>query len=135
MLADAIGQALPDLRAEAEALMTSTCSIAPPGTEPVTDPDTFEVTFPPGTAVYTGPCRVRPASQGQGSSATAGGAEVFSFDYLVSIPFAEADVREGHQLTISASPDPALVGVVVEVQKVDRGEQITARRLFCNEVA
>ncbi len=60
---------------------------------------------------------------------------MFTFDYLVSIPFAEADVQEGHRVTISASPDPALVGVVVEVQKVDRGEHITARRLFCREVA
>ena len=134
MLADDIAWVLPDLRLQAEAEMASTCSIAPPGVEPVTDPDTGGVTFPPGVAIYTGKCRVRPSS-GQGATAQAGGAEVFVYDYLVSIPFAEADVAEGHRVTISDSPDPALVGVVVEVTKVDRGDYLTARRLFCNEVS
>lgn len=133
MLADAVGWALPGLRAEAEALMTSTCTIAPEGTEPVTDPDTGEVTFPPGVAVYTGKCRVRPAA-GQGSTAESGGAEVFVYDYLISIPFAETDVVEGMRVTVDSSPDPALLTVVVEVTKVDRGDHLTARRLFCNEV-
>jgi hypothetical protein len=45
-----------------------------------------------------------------------------------------AGVQEGHRVTVTSSPDPALVGVVLEVHKVDRGENITARRLSCNEV-
>jgi hypothetical protein len=70
-----------------------------------------------------------------GINARGGGAQVFAFDYLVSVPFAVTDVQEGHRVTVTASPDPALVGVTVEVQKVDRGEHITARRLSCNEVS
>jgi hypothetical protein len=43
-------------------------------------------------------------------------------------------VIEGHRLTVTFSPDLALVGITVEVQKVDRGDNITARRLACSEV-
>lgn len=99
----------------------------------MTDPVTGEVTFPAGTAVYTGKCRVRPAGR-EGQTAEAGGRELFTFDYLVSVPFSVAGVQEGHRVTVTSSPDPALVGVVLEVHKVDRGENITARRLSCNEV-
>jgi hypothetical protein len=121
-------------RSYAEALMSSACTIAPRGTTPTTDPDTGDVTFPAGVAVYSGPCRVRPADL-QARTAEAGGAEIYTFDYLVSIPFSVTGVQEGHRVTVTASPDPALVGVALEVQKVSRGETITARRLSCNEVA
>ena len=116
--------------------MTTTCSIAPPGTTPVMDPETGEVTFPDGAAVYAGPCRVRPASGPGGSSGTAqvAGVELFRFDYLVSVPFSVAGVQERDRLKITASPDPALVGVELEVRHVDRGEHLSARRLQCQEV-
>jgi hypothetical protein len=120
-------------RAFAESLMTSTCSIAPRGATPVTDEDTGEVTFPDGVAVYTGKCRVRPAEV-VGTDTAAGGAELRAFDYLVSVPFAVADVRKGHRLTITASLDPALVGRMLEVQDVHAGDHISARRLLCSEV-
>jgi hypothetical protein len=122
-------------RLAAEREMTSACTIAPRGTTPTTDPDTGEVTFPAGVAVYSGKCRVRPVTSRSGAALEIGGAQVFAFDYLVSVPFAVTDVQEGHRVTVTASPDPALVGVTVEVQKVDRGEHITARRLSCNEVS
>jgi hypothetical protein len=121
-------------RAAAESLMSSTCTIRQRGTGPVTNPTTGAVTFPAGATVYSGRCRVRPSGT-QGSTAEAGGAELFVFDYLISVPFAVTGVAEGHRVTIDASPDPALVGAEVEVQKVDRGEHITARRLACSEVA
>lgn len=121
-------------RSRAESLMTSTCTIRARSMGRTTNPTTGEVTDTPGATVYSGQCRVRPVGT-QGSTAEAGGAELFRFGYLVSIPFAEADVVEGHRVTIDASPDAALVGVVVEVQRVDRGEHITARRLFCQDVA
>jgi hypothetical protein len=44
-------------------------------------------------------------------------------------------VVAGHRLTVTASPDAALAGVTMEVQRVDRGDTITARRLFCRDVA
>jgi hypothetical protein len=118
-------------RARAESLMTSACTVFTPGA-PITDPNTGEVTNTQ-TTVWFGPCRVRPAGR-QSNPQTIGGAESFVFDYLVSLPFAATSVIEGHRLTVTSSPDPALVGITVEIQKVDRGDNITARRLACSEV-
>lgn len=117
--------------------MTSTCTIRAKSTGRTTDPDTGAVVPTPGAVVYSGRCRFRPATGPGGDSSTrdVGGVEVFSFDYLVSVPFSVSGAREGQRVTCDSSPDPALVGVEVEVQHVDRGEHITARRLQCNEVA
>jgi hypothetical protein len=137
MLADNIAWALPDLRAEAEGAMTSTCTIRARSAGQVTDPDTGEVTDIPGAIVYTGRCRVRPAS-GPGGNSTerdAGAAELLTYDYLVSVPFSVSTVVERQRVTIDSSPDPALVGIEVEILHVDRGEHITARRLVCREVS
>ena len=131
MLSDALYAALPELRVEAEQNMTSTCTVFAPG-EPITDPNTGEVTSAQET-VWFGRCRVRPAGR-EGSTLTVGGAEAFTFDYLVSVPFNVTDILEAHRLTVTASPDPALVGITVEIRKVDRGDSITARRLACTEV-
>lgn len=137
MLSDVIAGELPNLRAEAEAMMTSTCTIRVPGTEDTTDDDTGEVTRTPGATVYSGRCRIRPASGPGGDSAEreAGGAQLFVYDYLISVPFVVATVRERHRVTIDSSPDASLVGAEVEVQQIDRGDHLTARRLRCNEVA
>jgi hypothetical protein len=121
-------------RAYAESLQTSTCTIRARSTGTTTDPGSGAVTDTPGATHYSGPCRVRPAGT-QGSTADVGGAEVFTYDYVISVPFAEADVAEGDRVTVDSSPDPALVSKVVEVEKVDRGDHITARRLFCSEVS
>jgi hypothetical protein len=121
-------------RALAESLMTSTCTIRAKSTGTTMDPVTGAVVATPGALVYSGPCRVRPAGR-EAQTVEAGGAELFQSDYLVSVPFSVTTVAKGHRLTISASPDPSLVGVEVEVQKVERGEQITARRLACSEVS
>lgn len=121
-------------RTTAESLMSSACTIRGEAGESATDPETGEVTPVLGSVVYSGPCRVRPAGTVQDSD-EAGGAELFSFDYLVSVPFFVTAVIEGHRLTVDASPDPALVGRVLEIQQVARGEHITARRLSCREVS
>jgi hypothetical protein len=118
-------------RAMAARLMTSTMQFFTPG-KPVTDPNTGRVTRPQGV-VWVGPCRIRPAGT-QASTAEAGGAEVFAYDYIVSIPFEVTTVVEHMRGTVTDSPDPALAGITVEVQKVDRGDHITARRLSCTEV-
>jgi hypothetical protein len=99
------------------------------------DPQTGEVTDSQG-AVWSGPCRIRPAGGGStGGADEVGGAEVFTYDYMVSLPVAVDVVVAGHRLTVTASPDAALAGVTMEVQRVDRGDTITARRLFCRDVA
>lgn len=117
--------------------MTSTCTIRARSTGRTTDPDTGEVVPTPGAVVYSGACRFRPASGpgGDSTSRDVGGTEVFTFDYLVSVPFSVSAVREGHRVTCDSSPDPALVGIEVEVQHVDRGDNISARRLQCAEVS
>lgn len=124
-------------RALAESLMTSTCTIRDRSGGSVMDPDTLEYTATPGAVVYSGKCRIRPAAGPAGDSSTReiGGVEMYAFDYLVSVPFVVADVREGQRVTIDSSADPALVGVELEVSHVDRGEHITSRRLQCAEVA
>lgn len=114
--------------------MTSACTIFTSG-EQVTDPQTGEVTTGQHV-VWTGPCRVRPAGArgAGGQTAEIAGIPVYTFDYLVSVPFAVDAVIEGHRLTITDSPDPALAGVTLEVQRVDRGDHLSARRLACREV-
>ena len=138
MLSEAIAHGLVEMRAEAEGNMTSACTVRERGTgEPVTDPDTGAVTYPAGEVVYSGKCRIKPGGV-RSQMTEAGGAEMFSYDLEVSLPFGapgSADVREGMPLTIDASPDSAAVGMNVEIQQVARGEQLTARRLMCNEVA
>jgi hypothetical protein len=119
-------------RLVAEAMMTSACTVFTSG-QPVTDPNTGAVVRTNQT-VWFGPCRVRPGGGQSATTGEAGGAEVFRFDFLVSIPFAVASVIEGHRLTVTASVDASLVGLTLEVQRVDRGDNITARRLICQEV-
>ena len=119
-------------RARAESLMTSTCTVFTAGEE-VTDPITGEVTRT-NTTIWFGSCRIRPAET-VGSDVSVGGAELRTFDYLVSVPFSVTNVLKSHRLTITASPDASLVGRTLEVQDVHAGDHITARRLLCTEVA
>ena len=125
-------------RTRAETLMTSTCTVRERGEgEPVTDPETGDVTYAAGDVAYSGKCRIKPGGT-RSRTTEAGGAELFTFDFEVSLPFAAdgaSDVREGMSLTVDSSPDLAAVGMVLEVQLVARGDQISARRLACNEVS
>lgn len=134
MLSDAVATALPDLRAEAEALMTATCTIRAWDGEWTTDPDTGEATRALGTVAYSGNCRVRPATL-QAQSREMGGAETFVSDLMVSVPVSATGVRKGQLVTIDSSPDPALVGLTAEIQDVARGDNLTARRMWCLEVS
>lgn len=118
----------------AESLMTSTCRIFTPGPA-VTDPNSGAVTYPE-QGVVTSPCRVRPAGtsgNSGGNGQDIGGAEAIAAGYVVSLPFA---VTAGilQRLVVTASPDPSLVGLSLEVRQVARGDNVTARRLLCEEV-
>lgn len=133
MLADAISHALPELRAEAEARMVSTCTIGYRG-DPVTDAGTGEVTYPVEDPVYIGKCRVRPATL-QAQSRQMGGDETFISDVMVSIPADSTGVVKGMVVTVTGSPDADVVGLVAEIQDVGRGDSLTARRMWCLAVA
>lgn len=120
-------------RRKANVLLTSKATVFTTG-QPVTDPQTGEV-IRAQMVVWSGPCRVRPAATGLTAISEAlAGTELFRFDYRISIPFEVDTVFEGHRLTVTESPDPGLVGLTVEVQRVDRGDNITARRLICQRV-
>lgn len=116
----------------AESLFESTCTLFGAG-EQVTDPVTGEVTTAQAV-VYTGPCQVLPGNAPGARTADVAGAEVFTFDYIVKLPFVVAGAIEGQRVTIVTTPDPALAGVTVRVEKVIRGDGVSARRLLCREV-
>lgn len=102
----------------------------------VTDPSTGEVVTSQ-TVVWSGPCSIRPAGANSGGAATEaeiGGGEAFIYDYLVKIPWSVVSVVEHLRGTVTSSPDLALAGVTMEVQKVARGSTLTARRLACTVV-
>jgi hypothetical protein len=119
-------------RARAESLMTSACTVFTPGA-PITDPNTGEVTGRRPT-VWFGPVPGAP-----GRPAVEPADDRRRRGVRLRLPRVgpvrgHQLVIEGHRLTVTASPDPALVGLTVEIQKVDRGDNITARRLACSEV-
>jgi hypothetical protein len=115
-----------------EAQMTSTCVIFDLG-DPVTDPNTGEVTRPELNAVTT-KCRLRPRGSRASTGAEAGGAELILTGYVVSIPFALTPVpKDKQRLRILTSPDPGSVGLALEIRDVARGDAISARRLLCQE--
>jgi hypothetical protein len=119
-------------RAFAQRLMSSQCTVFAAGGEQVTDPVTGQVTTTP-EVVWAGPCSVRPG--GGAAAVTVAGVEIAASDYLVSVPTAAEGVTEGHRVTITASPDPDLAGITVEVQGVPRGDYLVRRDLACRRVA
>ena len=136
MLAQAVAEALPEMRAQAERLMTSTCTIrADDGGEPVTDPDTGAVTWTAGTLIYSGKCRLRqPGTWGR--QAQAGGEQVSPGSYQLSVPFDVTGLARTQLVTIDDSPDPAAVGKKLEIRETPPlGDNLSARRLICEEAS
>lgn len=130
---------MPMARAYAEAGMTSTCTVTKDGDgEPVWNGETGTYVDPPRAVVYSGPCRVKPAST-WGRTTNAGEVQVTPSTFGVSIPFAAAGsaaVRQGMQVQVDTSADLALIGRRFEVRFTpDMGDHITARRLLCEEMA
>ena len=135
MLGGDIAAALPELRAQAESRMRSTCSIASPATTGGVW-DEASLTFLPSTPapVYVGPCRVR-VPVAQPGSPVAGEVEYDVDDRIVSLPIATSTtVRAKMRVTVTTSADPALVGEVYEIISVPSGDDLTARRLACKRV-
>jgi Family of unknown function (DUF6093) len=118
-------------QAAAAALMTDTCRIERVA-ESVPAGDGTDTA--PVTVIYEGPCRVRPAAQ-VATTRTTGPAPVETWQYTLSVPMTVTGVRAYDAAVITASADPALVGVRLRVRSIARGSQITARRLGCEEVS
>lgn len=129
MLADEIAAALPELRAEAEALMQDTCRVTSPG-EKVWDDDEGKYVPGPPVVVYEGPCRLRnayPAPQGVSTGETSWAVDAF----VLSLPIATSGgVRDGHRVEmLTSAHDPAVVGMELVVSAPHPQTHSTARRL------
>ncbi|MFE7609244.1 DUF6093 family protein [Streptomyces celluloflavus] len=116
-------------RAAAAALMTDVCRIERTRVTTTDDGQDVEQV----EALYEGRCRIRPSPQAAVDDLT-GTALVATWPYVVSVPLAVADVRAGDAVTVTTSDDPSLTGLRLRVRSIDRGTQITARRLGCEEV-
>lgn len=84
------------------------------------------------TVLYTGVGRVDQPSPAD-REVQAGEAPTPLYAYVVSVPIQVADVRHQDRVLVTASPDPALVGLDLRVRFVDHGAQLAFRRLGCEE--
>lgn len=117
----------------AEAQMTSTLRYFTPGPN-TTDPTTGQVTQPEGTPTRC-KAKIRPATE-RDFPAQAGGGQVFGSNYLVAVPFAQTPIPTvGQRLVMESSPDPAVVGLTLQIRHVDFGDALTARRMLCYKVS
>lgn len=106
-------------------LMLDGCEITRGG-ERTWDPETGAYTDLPPAVVYTGQCRVKPASVGD--DADAGEQLVALRRYTVELPYdAPAPVEVGDVFTTTATSDPWLPGVPLTVVAVELGTSRTAR--------
>lgn len=122
-------------RAAAQALQTDMCTVTRAGAgEPVYNPATDTYTYPTGSTVYTGKCRVKPADTIDQDVAE-GETVVGSRRYIVSLPAVTDGVQRNDIVAVTASVlDPLLVGSQFRVLGALKGSQLTARRLACEEV-
>ena len=116
----------------AESLMTSTVRYFDVG-DPVTAADGTVTRAEQNPVRCKG--RVRPASMRDFPTEVIG-EEVFASNYVVAVPFGQLPVpRVKQHAVIEASPDPALVGVELQIRQVDLGDNLTARRMLGYKVS
>lgn len=127
-------------RALAASLQQDACTIVrPSAAAPTMNEVTGALTYPAGTTIYTGACRVRSEPAARAMRVEAEERRIAIRTYLVSVPVvtsagAAVDVQVDDVVTVTASPlDPAMVGRALTVADVTRGSHITARRLVCIE--
>ena len=119
-------------RAAAEALMVDSCRITSGG-EPVTDPDTGNVTNA-RTLVYEGKCKVQ-SKDSATANPEAGGATFTVVSRQVYIPANAAEIHDGYEVEITASLlNSFTVGKVYRVEGFTPDSFDTAFRLPVKEV-
>lgn len=129
MLGDAIREALPRLRVQAESMMMDTCQVTRGTGVPVTDPDTGEVTVT-ANVVYEGPGKIagdrayeRLEDVGEGSLGVQ--------RYIWSAPWSAGPFDDGDVVEILASlMQPHLVGRRFRVAGRDERSLQTAQRMY-----
>ena len=112
--------------------MTDTCRVTRTSGAPVWDDATGEYTVPAGTVVYEGRCRLRATTGVTNQEQVVGEQELAlvrrSLRLPVTDPAARA-VRRGDTVTVTASNNPGLVGVVFTVMEPHDDSHGSARRL------
>jgi len=133
------GSALARGRTAAARIMVDTCTITDPATEVRgalnTSTGTYAVATP-ATAVYTGACRVRLMSPGNGQTIEAGDADLAAALPSVQIPVSGSEsVRVGHMVEITAAAyDTDLVGRKFRVESISHYTHAVKRTLLCKEM-
>lgn len=124
MIGDSLAASLPELRAQAESLMTATGQIGALEEVFVPAENAMIETLLP---IYDGKMRVW---HGKSSSvAEAGGQLVTTNPLLCSVPWDTTGIEVGMVVRVTASHDPDLVGLDLPVADVSRHEQ-SVRRLL-----
>jgi hypothetical protein len=118
-------------RRAALALMVDACTISRQTGESVSSD---AVVTPTIATIYEGACRIRRRDT-QARMIEVAADEVSVGELLVSVPITVEDVLPGDVVAVTASQlDPGLVGRRFTVLGVSYASQITARRLYCQEV-
>lgn len=143
MLSDEVAAALPELRAQAESLMTDTCQITKPGTgqgpwNPSTgtyDPPPPVEVYGPATAPHFGKCRLKTPSVVNPFQADSAGTSWRVEQSVLSLPV-DADLpSEAKTVNYLTAPyNPSLEGRVFGITGPARGSQTTAQRVLVQEV-
>ena len=112
--------------------MVDTCRITAGG-EPVTDPDTGEVTTT-RTTIYEGKCKVQSRAT-EASTPKAGGATFTVVSRQVHIPVNAAEILDGYEVEITASLlNSFTVGKVYRVEGFTPDTYDTAYRIPVKEI-
>jgi len=129
ILADDVAAALPEMRAQAEALMFDACKI---GTETMTGArdETTGKRVTQFDVVYEGRCRIKAGTTGA-TEVAAAGQELTEQASLLKLPVATSGgVRTDMVVIITACPtDPALVGTRARIKGEHLAAGATSRRL------
>ena len=130
ILGDAVIQALPRLRAQAESMMTATVVVKRPG--PVTENPDGTVT-PSWTLVDSGKGRIS-GDRPYESNPEAGGHVETVQRYILSKPIGTGPYEVGDVAKVTAEPNnPALVGRYYRIAGPDVRSQQTATRMFIED--
>jgi hypothetical protein len=131
MLHEAISRVLPELRAEAEARMTSRCTIRRNDGTTTTDPDGFEV--PAWTDVLTDlPFRLGGSTRASNSRrVTIGETEVELAVRVGHFPASTEGLTDGDLIEVTEGEN---AGVVLRIIEASWQDQATARRVPVVEV-
>lgn len=121
-------------RTAAERLMVDKCIVTRPSSgAPVWNEDTMGYDLPPGSTIYSGPCRVQ-LSAAMANTPEAGERVLAVQRSTVSVPMLVTGVQVDDVVTVTASAhDPDLVGNTYRVRSLFAKTHATARRLEVEE--